>query len=61
MNVSFVYSTYLLLGIVCAMEASLDYLKMGTVEGKSVVLQGAGNVGKLSIYNAFRLKILVLR
>lgn len=28
------------------MEAVLDYLKMGTVAEKSVVLQGAGNVGK---------------
>ena len=33
-------------GIVCAMEAALDYLNMGTIADKSVVLQGAGNVGE---------------
>ncbi len=37
-------------GIVSAMEASLDFLKMGTVEGKTVVMQGAGNVG-MSVYS----------
>ncbi|XP_065058808.1 leucine dehydrogenase-like [Rhopilema esculentum] len=36
-------------GIVCAMEAALDYLKMGTIDGKSVVLQGAGNVARVII------------
>ena len=28
------------------MEAALDYLKMGTIAEKSIVLQGAGNVGE---------------
>jgi len=36
-------------GIVCAMEAALDYLKMGTIAEKSIVLQGAGNVARIII------------
>jgi glutamate dehydrogenase/leucine dehydrogenase len=31
-------------GVVVAMEAALDHLGMGTLEGKTVVMQGAGNV-----------------
>jgi len=34
---------------VCAMEAALDYLKMGTIAEKSIVLQGAGNVARIII------------
>ncbi|XP_066923220.1 leucine dehydrogenase-like [Clytia hemisphaerica] len=34
-------------GIVCAMEATLDFLGQGTLEGKSVVSQGSGNVARV--------------
>ncbi|XP_014662611.1 PREDICTED: phenylalanine dehydrogenase-like isoform X2 [Priapulus caudatus] len=33
-------------GVICAMEATLDFLKMGTLENKTVAIQGAGNVGQ---------------
>jgi glutamate dehydrogenase/leucine dehydrogenase len=32
-------------GVVCAMEAALDHLGLGTLSGKRVSLHGAGNVG----------------
>jgi glutamate dehydrogenase/leucine dehydrogenase len=32
-------------GVVCAMEAALDHLSLGTLAGKRVAMQGAGNVG----------------
>ncbi len=32
-------------GVVCAMEGALDALSMGTLEGKRIAVQGAGNVG----------------
>ena len=32
-------------GVVCAMEATLDHLKLGTLAGKRVAVHGAGNVG----------------
>ncbi len=32
-------------GVVCGMEAGLDHLGMGTLEGKSVAVQGLGHVG----------------
>ncbi|XP_066916709.1 leucine dehydrogenase-like [Clytia hemisphaerica] len=38
-------------GIVCAMEATLDFLGEGTLEGKTVVSQGAGNVAKVIFDN----------
>lgn len=31
-------------GVVCAMEAALDHLKMGSLQGKTVAVQGLGNV-----------------
>jgi len=34
-------------GIVCAMEATLDFLKKGSIEGKTVVSQGSGNVARV--------------
>lgn len=37
------------LGVVCAMEAALDFLKLGNLEEKTVAIQGVGNVGKLMI------------
>lgn len=36
-------------GVVCAMEGALDALGMGTLEGKRVAMQGAGNVGAAMI------------
>jgi len=32
------------LGVVCGMEAGLDFLGMGTLKGKKIAMQGAGNV-----------------
>ncbi len=32
-------------GVVCAMEGALDFLGLGTLSGKTVAMQGAGNVG----------------
>ncbi len=32
-------------GVVCAMEAALEFLKHGSLQGKTVVIQGTGNVG----------------
>ncbi|MEW5902349.1 MAG: hypothetical protein AB1715_12865, partial [Acidobacteriota bacterium] len=32
-------------GVVCAMEAALNFLGMGELSGKTVAIQGAGNVG----------------
>ncbi|XP_067124858.1 phenylalanine dehydrogenase-like isoform X2 [Centruroides vittatus] len=32
-------------GVICAMEAALDYMKMGSLAGKTVAVQGAGSVG----------------
>ncbi|XP_076372909.1 L-tryptophan dehydrogenase-like [Tachypleus tridentatus] len=32
-------------GVVCATEAALDSLQLGTVKGKSVAIQGAGGIG----------------
>ncbi|PIK58032.1 putative glutamate dehydrogenase A-like [Apostichopus japonicus] len=31
-------------GVICAMEGALDHLQMGTLAGKSIAIQGAGNV-----------------
>jgi glutamate dehydrogenase/leucine dehydrogenase len=36
-------------GVVCAMEAAVDHLKLGSLSGKTVVLQGGGNVGSSMI------------
>jgi glutamate dehydrogenase/leucine dehydrogenase len=36
-------------GVVCAMEAAVDHLRLGSLAGKSVVLQGCGNVGSSMI------------
>ncbi len=32
-------------GVVCAMEAALDFRGLGSIEGKRVAMQGGGNVG----------------
>ncbi|XP_014679402.1 PREDICTED: leucine dehydrogenase-like, partial [Priapulus caudatus] len=36
-------------GVVRAMEGALDFMGMGTLEGKSIAVQGAGNVGRVLI------------
>ncbi|XP_035665311.1 leucine dehydrogenase-like [Branchiostoma floridae] len=36
-------------GVVCAMEAALDFLNMGTLKEKTVAIQGAGNVAVIII------------
>ncbi|XP_077985162.1 leucine dehydrogenase-like [Glandiceps talaboti] len=36
-------------GVVCAMEGALDFLHHGTLAGKSVVIQGAGNVATVIV------------
>jgi leucine dehydrogenase len=36
-------------GVVCAMEGALDFLGLGSLEGKRVVMQGAGNVAGFMI------------
>lgn len=33
------------LGVVCAMEGALDHLGLGDLEGKTIAMQGLGNVG----------------
>jgi glutamate dehydrogenase/leucine dehydrogenase len=32
-------------GVVCAMEAAVDYLGLGDLRGKTIAMQGVGNVG----------------
>jgi len=36
-------------GVVCAMEAALDFMGMGELAGKKIALQGTGNVGTAMI------------
>ncbi len=36
-------------GVVCAMEAALDFLEIGDLAGKRVAMRGAGNVGSFMI------------
>jgi glutamate dehydrogenase/leucine dehydrogenase len=36
-------------GVVCAMEAAVDHLGLGSLSGKRVVIQGGGNVGSSMI------------
>lgn len=36
-------------GVICAMEGALDELGLGTLRGKTVAMQGAGNVGSSMI------------
>lgn len=36
-------------GVVCAMEASLEFANLGTLEGKTIAMQGTGNVGGFMI------------
>jgi glutamate dehydrogenase/leucine dehydrogenase len=32
-------------GVLCAMEAALEFLELGSLDGKRIAMQGAGNVG----------------
>lgn len=54
-NISPVYggsvntAMYTGLGVVSAMEAALEFLMMGSLRGKTVAIQGAGNVGQVII------------
>jgi glutamate dehydrogenase (NAD(P)+) len=36
-------------GVVCAMEGALDFLRMGTLKGKTIAMEGAGNVAGFMI------------
>ncbi len=36
-------------GTVCAMEAALDFMQLGSIAGKTIALQGTGNVGSAMI------------
>ncbi|XP_038054455.1 leucine dehydrogenase-like isoform X1 [Patiria miniata] len=36
-------------GVICAMEGALDFLHMGTLEGKRIGIQGAGNVSTIVV------------
>jgi glutamate dehydrogenase/leucine dehydrogenase len=42
-------SIYTAAGVVCALEAALDALGLGPIEGKRIAMQGAGNVGAAMI------------
>ncbi|XP_060596909.1 leucine dehydrogenase-like isoform X2 [Ruditapes philippinarum] len=47
-------SVYTGLGVVKAMEAAIEFLEMGSLEGKTVAIQGAGNVGQVIIDELLR-------
>ncbi|XP_022104027.1 uncharacterized protein LOC110986459 isoform X2 [Acanthaster planci] len=36
-------------GVICAMEGALDFLDMGTLTGKRIAIQGAGNVSTIIV------------
>jgi glutamate dehydrogenase/leucine dehydrogenase len=40
-------------GVVCAMEAALDFLELGSLEGKTIAMQGVGNVGRAMLSELF--------
>ncbi len=40
-------------GVVCAMESALDFCGKGTLEGKTVAMQGVGNVGEAMLSELF--------
>ncbi len=44
-------------GVVCAMEGALDALAMGTLQGKRIAMQGAGNVGAAMIQELLDRKV----
>eukprot|EP00058_Branchiostoma_floridae_P021091 XP_002606581.1 hypothetical protein BRAFLDRAFT_108176 [Branchiostoma floridae] len=46
-------------GVVCAMEAALDFLNMGTLKEKTVAIQGAGNVGKYPYDKTYKTVIII--
>jgi glutamate dehydrogenase/leucine dehydrogenase len=44
-------------GVVCAMEAALDHLGMGSLAGKRIAMQGTGNVGSAMIAELLERKV----
>ncbi|XP_072027287.1 leucine dehydrogenase-like isoform X2 [Amphiura filiformis] len=44
-------------GVICAMEGALDFLEMGTLAGKSVAIQGAGNVSTVIVEGLLKKKV----
>lgn len=44
-------------GVVVAMEAALDYLKIGDIAGKTVAMQGAGNVARFMVSELLERKV----
>lgn len=44
-------------GIVCGMEAALDFLNLGNLEGKTIAIQGLGNVGQPLVKFLFEKKV----
>jgi glutamate dehydrogenase/leucine dehydrogenase len=41
------------------MEGALEFLEMGTLNGKTVAIQGAGNVGRLSLKSYLSLLVII--
>lgn len=44
-------------GVVCAMEGALDALGLGSLEGKRIAMQGAGNVGAAMIHELLERRV----
>ncbi len=44
-------------GVVCGMEAALDFLTLGSLEGKTIAIQGLGNVGQPLVKFLFEKKV----
>ena len=44
------------LGVVCGMEAAVEFLEMGTIEGKTIAIQGMGHVAEPMIGYLFERK-----
>lgn len=40
-------------GVVCALAATLDFLGLGGIEGKTIAMQGVGNVGRAMLSELF--------
>ena len=49
----FIFLVILFAGVICAMEGALDFLELGTLAGKTIAIQGAGNVCKLFLIVMF--------
>jgi len=44
-------------GVICGMEAALEFLNLGELEGKTIAVQGMGNVGRPLIQFLFEKKV----